>query len=58
MHKVGSFIAQGNYALAAVGVALLVLELWIVAEGVMVRLPVTTPVARVVEIAVALGARV
>jgi transposase len=29
----------------------------IVAEGVMVRLPATTPVARVVEIAVALGAR-
>lgn len=29
----------------------------IVAEGVMVRLPAETPVARVVEIAVALGAR-
>ena len=29
----------------------------IVAEGVMVRLPAATPIARVVEIAVALGAR-
>ena len=33
VHKVGGFVSKGHYALAAVAVLLLVLELWIVLEG-------------------------
>ena len=33
IHKVGSFMKAGNYLLVAVGVLLLVLQLWIVVEG-------------------------
>ena len=44
VHKAGSFMKAGNYPLVAVSVALLVLELWIVTEGVLaLKRPIPAP---------------